>query len=78
MQPKHRTPPVSAAHFVLADPTPLLLLRRRLRLDPARHHLNAAAGVDRFGVALVSTDGLLVGTGDVRRHRLCSIPFTGA
>ena len=61
MQAKHRTDVLSAAHFELAQAAPLLLLRRRLRLDPAKHLLDAAAGVDRLGVALVASGAAIDG-----------------
>ena len=49
-----------AAQLELAQTTPLLLLWRRLRLDLAKHLLDAAAGVDRLGIALTA--------GGVLRH----------
>ena len=45
MQAKHRTHLVGATHFELTQPAPLF--------DPAKHLLDATAGVDRLGVALV-------------------------
>lgn len=76
MQAKHRAHLLAAAHFELAQPAPLLLLRIRLRLDPAKHLLDPPASVDRFAVALVAggaaIDGRTTGTidvlSDVRRH----------
>ena len=43
VQPKHRTHLVCAAQLELAQPAPLF--------DPAKHLLDAAAGIDRLGVA---------------------------
>ena len=54
MQAEHGAHLACAAQPELAQTAPLLLLRRRLRLDPAKHRLDAAAGVDRPGVALVA------------------------
>ena len=110
MQPKHRTHLACAAQLELAQAAPLF--------DPAKHLLDAAAGVDRFGVALVArgaaidggttraggvlsdvrrdadathlgdkplgvialigTQGFLVGTGTISRHCFGGIPFPGA
>ena len=46
VQAKHRTHLVGAAQLELAQTAPLL--------DPAKHLLDAAAGIDRLGVALVA------------------------
>ena len=54
MQTKNRSDLFGAAQFELAQTTPLLLLRRRLRLDPGKHLLNDPAGIDRLGVSLVA------------------------
>jgi len=50
VQTKHRCDLCDAAQFELAQSAPLLLLRRRLRLDPGKHLLDAPAG--RAGWAL--------------------------
>jgi len=68
VQPKNHTHLVCAAQLELAQSAPLL--------DPAKHLLDAAARVDRFGVAPVARgtpiDGGTTGAGgvlrDVRRH----------
>jgi len=68
MQAEHRTDFLGPAQLELAQAAPLL--------DPAEHLLDAAAGVDRLGVALgasgAAIDGGATGAagalGDVRRH----------
>jgi len=67
VQTKHRTDVLSAAHFELAQPAPLL--------DPAKHLLDTAAGVDRLGLALVAggaaIDGGATRAAGVLRHVWC-------
>ena len=67
MQPKHRTHLACAAQLELAQAAPLF--------DPAKHLLDAAAGVDRLGVALVADTAAIDGRtraagvlSHVRRH----------
>ena len=54
VQVKHTAHLFDASQFELAQTTPLILLRRRLRLDSGKHLLDAPAGLDRLGVALVA------------------------
>ena len=54
VQTKHRSDLFGAAQFELAQTAPLVLQRRRLCLDPGKHLLDAPAGIDRHGVALVA------------------------
>ena len=54
VQTEHCSDLFGAAQFELTQSTPLLLLRRRLRLDPGKHLLDAPAGIDRLGIALVA------------------------
>ena len=56
MQGIHGTHLLGAAQLEQGQSAPLLLLRRRLRLDPAEYILDPAAGVERFGVAPVAGD----------------------
>ena len=79
MQAKHGADLFGAAQLELAQSAPLLLLRRRLRLDPAQHLLDATAGVDRLGVALMAggaaidggTTGAIGVLSDVRHQHRC-------
>ena len=50
VQPKYSADVVQPPQLELAQATELLLLRRRLRLDPAKYLLDAAAGIDRLEV----------------------------
>jgi len=54
MQAEYCAHLVGPAQLEQAQPAPLLLLWRRLRLDSAKHLLDAAAGIDRLGVTLVA------------------------
>ena len=67
MQAKHRAHLACAAQLELAQPTPLF--------DPTKHLLDAAAGLDRFGVALVAggapIDRRTTGAGGVLGHVRC-------
>ena len=64
MQAKHRTDFFGAAQFELPQSAPLF--------DPAKHLLDAAAGVDRLGVPLVAgsapIDRRTSSAGGVLRH----------
>jgi len=67
VQAKHRTHLFGAAQFEVAQPTPLF--------DPAKHLLNAAAGVHRLGLTLVTGGSDIDGGGTrkagVLRHVRC-------
>jgi hypothetical protein len=67
VQPKHRGDLFGAADFELTQTAPLF--------DPAEHLIDAAAGVDRLGVALVAggaaIDGRTARTVGVLRHVRC-------
>jgi|694.fasta_scaffold45762_3 hypothetical protein len=53
MQAEYRTVFLGAARLELAQPAPLF--------DPAKHLLDAAAGSDRFGVALLAVGAAING-----------------
>jgi hypothetical protein len=49
LQTKHSANLFNTAQLGLAQSAPLLLLRRRLRLDPGKHHPDAPGDIDRLG-----------------------------
>jgi hypothetical protein len=65
MQAKHRTHLLGTAHVELSQTT--------LLLDPAKHLLNASAGIDRLGVDLVASCTTIVG----RTTRMAGVPCQG-
>jgi hypothetical protein len=75
MQPEHRSHPGSAPGLELPQAGGLSLLRRSLRLDPAKHLLDPLTGVDGLGITLMANGAAVDGgaaagldvLGDMRR-----------
>ena len=59
VQAKHSGGVLFAAYLELAKAAEFLLLWKRLGLDPAKHLLDAPAGIDPFGLAL-KADGAAI------------------
>ncbi len=59
VQTKHSGDVLFAVYLELAQAAEFLLLWKRLGLDPAKHLLDAPAGIDRFGMAIVA-DGAAI------------------